>query len=45
MENASTNAKDIIDQLKLEFNKARQSQITNEIIDIVGASNSQKGDK
>lgn len=44
MENASDNAKEIIDELKLEFNKARQSQITNEIIDIVGASNAQKGE-
>ena len=44
MENASDNAKEIIDELQLEFNKARQSQITNEIIDIVGASNAQKGE-
>ena len=44
MENASDNAKDIISELQLEFNKARQSQITSEIIDIVGASSAQKGE-
>lgn len=44
MENATDNAKEMIDELKLEFNKARQSQITSEIIDIVGAANAQKGE-
>ena len=44
MENASDNAKDIISELQLEFNKACQSQITSEIIDIVGASSAQKGE-
>lgn len=38
MQNATENAKDIVWQLSLEYNKARQEKITNEILDI---SNSQ----
>ena len=38
MENATNNAKDLLDDLKIEFNKARQSAITQEIIEIVAAS-------
>lgn len=38
MENATDNAKEILDNLKIEFNKARQSAITQEIIEIVAAS-------
>ena len=38
MENATNNAKDLLDELKIEFNKARQTAITQEIIEIVSAS-------
>ena len=38
MENATNNAKDLLDELKIEFNKARQGAITQEIIEIVAAS-------
>ena len=38
MENATNNAKDLLDDLKIEFNKARQGAITQEIIEIVSAS-------
>lgn len=38
MENATNNAKDLLDDLKIEFNKARQAAITQEIIEIVAAS-------
>ncbi|MCL6096931.1 MAG: ATP synthase F1 subunit gamma [Patescibacteria group bacterium] len=34
MQNATNNAKDIISALTLEYNKARQSKITSEILDI-----------
>ena len=38
MENATNNAKDILDELNIEFNKARQAAITQEITEIVAAS-------
>ena len=38
MENATNNAKELLDDLKIEFNKARQGAITQEIIEIVSAS-------
>ena len=38
MENATNNARDILDSLKIEFNKSRQSAITQEIIEIVAAA-------
>ena len=39
MENASKNAREIIEKLGLEFNKARQSKITMELCEIIsGAS-------
>ena len=38
MNNATDNARDIITDLKLEYNKSRQEKITNEILDIGGAS-------
>ena len=38
MENATNNAKDLLDELKIEFNKARQDAITQEITEIVSAS-------
>jgi len=36
MRNASENAKGLVDALQLSYNKARQSAITSEILDIVG---------
>jgi F-type H+-transporting ATPase subunit gamma len=36
MQNATNNAKDIIDALKLEYNKTRQAKITGELLDIIG---------
>ena len=38
MQTASDNAKDILDELTLEYNKGRQQQITAELLDIVGGS-------
>jgi ATP synthase F1 gamma subunit len=39
MENASKNAGEIIDRLKLQYNKARQARITMELVEIIsGAS-------
>ncbi|MCD8204015.1 MAG: ATP synthase F1 subunit gamma [Coprobacillus sp.] len=38
MDNASDNANDILDDLSLEYNKARQGKITEEITEIVAAS-------
>ena len=39
MDNATNNAKDLLDELKIEFNKARQGAITQEITEIVSAAN------
>lgn len=38
MESANDSAKEMLDQLQLEFNHARQAAITNEIIEIVAGS-------
>ena len=38
MKNASDNAKEIIDDLTLAFNKSRQANITNELLDITTAT-------
>ena len=38
MENATKNAEELLDSLQIEFNKARQAAITQEITEIVGAS-------
>ncbi|MGB7340917.1 MAG: ATP synthase F1 subunit gamma [Phototrophicaceae bacterium] len=38
MRNATDNASTLVDDLTLEYNKARQSAITNEILDIVGGA-------
>lgn len=40
MQNATDNAKDIIEELRLDYNKSRQAKITSEILDISGAINS-----
>ncbi|MEK7621364.1 MAG: FoF1 ATP synthase subunit gamma, partial [Patescibacteria group bacterium] len=42
MKNASDNAADIIDDLTLEFNTARQAAITQEIAEIVGGAEAVK---
>ena len=39
MENATKNAEELLENLQIEFNKARQGAITQEITEIVGASN------
>lgn len=38
MQNATNNAKDIIEELKLLYNKTRQEKITGEILDIAGGA-------
>ncbi|MBA3723783.1 MAG: ATP synthase F1 subunit gamma [Candidatus Levybacteria bacterium] len=38
MQNATTNAKEIIEDLKLEYNKTRQAKITAELLDITGSA-------
>ena len=43
MENATSNSQEMIKDLKLEFNKARQAAITTEMMDIVGGAESLKG--
>lgn len=40
MENATDNANELLNNLEIEFNKARQASITQEIIEIVGAAES-----
>jgi F-type H+-transporting ATPase subunit gamma len=39
MKSATDNANDLLDQLNLEANKARQAEITQEISEIVGGAN------
>jgi F-type H+-transporting ATPase subunit gamma len=39
MDNATENAEDLVNELKLHYNKARQASITNEILEIVGGAN------
>ena len=39
MKTASDNADDLVGSLQLEYNKARQASITQEITEIVGGSN------
>ncbi len=39
MENASDNASELLEKLTLQYNKARQENITNEIIEVVSAFN------
>jgi F-type H+-transporting ATPase subunit gamma len=42
MENATDNATEMIDQLSLQYNRARQGAITQEITEIVGGANAQQ---
>lgn len=43
MQNATNNAKDIVNSLQLLYNKARQEKITNEILDISSATVAMEG--
>lgn len=43
MHKATDNATDLIKSLQLDYNKARQASITNEILEIVGGANALKG--
>ncbi len=43
MDNATSAAGEMIDNLTLEYNKARQAGITLEILDIVGGAEALKG--
>ncbi len=43
MHQASDNAADILHELKLSYNKARQASITNEILEIVSGAEALKG--
>lgn len=43
MHKATDNASDLIRDLQLEYNKARQASITNEILEIVGGAEALKG--
>ncbi|MDR2353314.1 MAG: ATP synthase F1 subunit gamma [Deltaproteobacteria bacterium] len=43
MENATNSCKDIIDNLTMAYNKARQASVTNELLDIVNGSEALKG--
>ena len=42
MENATTNAKEMIRSLQLSYNKARQASITKELIEIISGANALK---
>ena len=42
MENATENAEEMIKDLTMEFNKARQASITKEILEIVGGAEALK---
>ena len=42
MRNASDNAQEMIDDLSLSYNKARQGAITKELLDIVGGAEALK---
>jgi F-type H+-transporting ATPase subunit gamma len=43
MDSATKNAKELIDALTLQYNRARQAAITRELMDIVGGSEALKG--
>ncbi len=44
MKSATDNAEEVIDKLQLLYNRARQSVVTNELIDIIGGANAIGGD-
>ena len=43
MENATNSARDMIDRLTLQYNRARQASITKELMEIVGGAEALKG--
>jgi len=43
MHKATDNANDLVKELKLRYNKARQAAITNEILEIVGGAEALNG--
>ncbi len=43
MHKATDNASDLLRELRIQYNKARQASITNEILEIVGGANALKG--
>jgi F-type H+-transporting ATPase subunit gamma len=43
MENASKSCKDIIGNLTMAYNKARQAAVTSELLDIVNGAEALKG--
>ena len=43
MKSATDNAKDMIRQLSMAYNRARQSQITNEIMEVIGGAEALQG--
>jgi len=43
MDNATRNAADMIDRLTLSMNRARQAQITTELMEIVSGAEALKG--
>ena len=43
MHKATDNATELIKSLQLDYNKARQASITNEILEIVGGAEALKG--
>ena len=45
MKSATDNAMDVIDKLQLQYNRARQNVVTNELIDIIGGANAIGGEK
>lgn len=44
MENATTNAQDLIQNLKINYNKARQAAITKELLEVVSGANALKSE-
>ena len=42
MENATDNAREMLGELELNYNRARQTAITNQLIEIVSGSEAQK---
>jgi len=43
MDSATENAKELLNELKISYNKARQESITNEILEIVGGAAALEG--
>ena len=42
MESSTNNAKDMLKDLEIEFNRARQAAITQEITEVIGGARAQK---